>query len=68
MSRVDDIKNYRVANGCSLQEAKKAIDKRDKLERLKRLQTRSSHAQSTESLACILREVIEEMLLETSFS
>jgi hypothetical protein len=68
MTRVEEIKSYRVANQCGLQEAKHAIDKRYKLERLTRLQTRVTNADNTFSLASVLREVIEEMLLEVRFS
>lgn len=65
---VAEIKAYREANCCSLQEAKKAIDKRDRLRRLDSLRHRTGRVTSIESLAGILREHIEETMLEVSFS
>jgi hypothetical protein len=68
MTRIEEIKAFRNANQCGIAEAMRHIDYRDKLRRLVALQHRTIAATSIESLACILREVIEEMMLEVSFS
>lgn len=60
-----DIRQYMEAEGCGLIEAKRAVLKLNKIERLEVLRSMCSHDCSSHSLRLILSDVISELIQDS---